>query len=176
MVSGNQFLQCTYKNHYGNGAPAMFHFLYCPKLNAVILVHTKVYTTAYLQLTHSAVPKRDDSFRFCRPLKGKVGVASYLVIWAIQCLVTYMQQQIECRSNSNSGCIRVLNPRNYYRLGQFIFGSKCTNSPMFKVKQFWYRCSMQIYTVKLQWKRDTCKKCTLYKYLPYTYSPMQKLQ
>ena len=25
-----------------------------------------------------------------------------------------------------------------------------------------------IYTVKLQWKRDTCKKCTLYKYLPYT--------
>ena len=22
--------------------------------------------------------------------------------------------------------------------------------------------------MKLQWKRDTCKKCTLYKYLPYT--------
>ena len=28
--------------------------------------------------------------------------------------------------------------------------------------------ALQIYTVKLQWKRDTCKKCTLYKYLPYT--------
>ena len=28
--------------------------------------------------------------------------------------------------------------------------------------------TLQIYTVKLQWKRDTCKKCTLYKYLPYT--------
>ena len=28
--------------------------------------------------------------------------------------------------------------------------------------------SLQIYTVKLQWKRDTFKKCTLYKYLPFT--------
>ena len=50
---------------------------------------------AYLKLTHSAAPKMDDSFRFCRPLEAKVGVASYLVIWAIQCLVTYMQQQIK---------------------------------------------------------------------------------
>ena len=25
--------------------------------------------------------------------------------------------------------------------------------------------ALQIYTVKLQWKLDTCKKCTLYKYL-----------
>ena len=31
-----------------------------------------------------------------------------------------------------------------------------------------YTSALQIYTVKLQWKRDTCKKCTLYKYLPYT--------
>ena len=30
------------------------------------------------------------------------------------------------------------------------------------------KTTLQIYTVKLQWKRDTCKKCTLYKYLPYT--------
>ena len=29
-------------------------------------------------------------------------------------------------------------------------------------------CTLQIYTVKLQWKWETCKKCTLYKYLPYT--------
>ena len=28
--------------------------------------------------------------------------------------------------------------------------------------------ALQINTVKLQWKRDTFKKCTLYKYLPYT--------
>ena len=28
--------------------------------------------------------------------------------------------------------------------------------------------TLQICTVKLQWKRVTCKKCTLYKYLPYT--------
>ena len=27
--------------------------------------------------------------------------------------------------------------------------------------------TLQIYTVKLQWKRDTCKKCAL-QYLPYT--------
>ena len=27
---------------------------------------------------------------------------------------------------------------------------------------------MQMYTVKLQGKQGTCKKCTLYKYLPYT--------
>ena len=28
--------------------------------------------------------------------------------------------------------------------------------------------TLQIYTVKLQWKLDTFKKCTLCKYLPYT--------
>ena len=28
--------------------------------------------------------------------------------------------------------------------------------------------TLQIYAVKIQWKLDTCKKCTLYKYLPCT--------
>ena len=42
-------------------------------------------------------------------------------------------------------------------------------------KNLWHRfyssvpsSTLQIYTVKLQWKRDTCKKCTLYKYRPIT--------
>ena len=41
---------------------------------------------------------------------------------------------------------------------------------MLQVNGSRYECihTLQIYTVKLQWKRDTCKKCTLYKYLPYT--------
>ena len=32
--------------------------------------------------------------------------------------------------------------------------------------------ALQTYTVKLQWKLDTCKKCTLYKYICGIYSPM----
>ena len=39
--------------------------------------------------------------------------------------------------------------------------------PSLLIKGNW-QCTLQIYTVKLEWKRDTCKKCTLYKYLPYT--------
>jgi hypothetical protein len=36
------------------------------------------------------------------------------------------------------------------------------------LEEFCMHITLQIYTVKLKWKRDTCKKCTLYKYLPYT--------
>ena len=39
---------------------------------------------------------------------------------------------------------------------------------MFVKKVVFTNLNLQIYTVKLQWKRDTSKKCTLYKYLPCT--------
>ena len=38
----------------------------------------------------------------------------------------------------------------------------------FKQLHTFIQAALHLYTVKLQWKRDRCKKCTLYKYLPYT--------